>query len=139
VLSTRGWLLTSFHVAPHSADAELGGHTIAVQRRASVTAYSATSGAKKQTRPLVANEGAPPRLLDVQDDLAVYVTGGAIHLVRFSDGSDVALDLPGAAPYLDAKFDGGGLFVTWNQMFTKRPGRLAFIPLRTIESNWSSP
>jgi len=132
LLSTRGRVLRSWRLSRGITYAELGGRTLAAQRGASLTAYDAASGAKKQTRLLAADEGRPPRLLDVQGDLATYVTGGAIHLLRLSDGRDVALDLPGGAPWLDAQLEPSGLFVTWNQMYHRRPGRMAFVPMRTV-------
>ena len=51
---------------------------------------------------------------------------------RLSDGHDKALRLPAAAPYLDAHLEPAGLFVSWNKMYDRRPGRLAFVPLRAI-------
>jgi hypothetical protein len=78
-------------------------------------------------------DGGPlPRLLDIQGDLVLYETGGAIHLILLSRAHDRALRLPGAAPYLDAHLEPAGLFVSWNQMYARRPGRVAFIPLRAI-------
>jgi hypothetical protein len=65
----------------------------------------------------------------------VYRTGGALHLLRLSNGRNVALDLPGAAPPFDAQLVGGGLFVAWNQMHARHPGRLAFVPLRAIKGS----
>jgi len=64
--------------------------------------------------------------------VAVYATGGAIHLLRLSNGEDRALRLPNAAPALDAHLEPAGLFVSWNKMHDRRPGRMAFIPLRAI-------
>jgi len=84
------------------------------------------------SRELRTDGGPPPILLGVQGDLVVYATGGAIHLLRLSDGRDKALLIPGAAPWLDASLEPGGLFVSWNKMHDRRPGRIAFIPLRTI-------
>ena len=81
---------------------------------------------------LLTDGGPPPILLGVQGDLVVYETGGALHLLRLSDGRDKALLIPGAAPWLDASLEPGGLFVSWNKMHDRRPGRIAFIPLRMI-------
>ena len=94
--------------------------------------YDAKTGAKRQSRQLLTDGGPPPYLLDVQGDLVVYATGGAIHLLRLSDGRDKALRLPGAAHCIDAHLEPAGLFVSWNQMYAPRQGRIAFIPLRAI-------
>jgi hypothetical protein len=105
---------------------------LAVQHGATVDAYDAKTGAKRQSRELQTDGGPSPLLLGVQGDLVVYRTGGAIHMLRLSDGRDKALLIPGAAPWLDASLEPGGLFVSWNKMHDRRPGRIGFIPLRAI-------
>jgi len=132
LLSIRDRLLRTWRLGPHVVNARLRGRTLAVQQATSLDIYDATTGAKRKTVPLAADEGLPPYFLDVQGDLAVYATGGAIHLLRLSDGRDVALALPRSAPWLDARLERGGLFVSWNRMYDRRPGRLAFIPMRTV-------
>lgn len=104
-----------------------------MQLGVSLDVFDAT-GEKKKTLPLAADEGLSPYLLDVQGDLAAYATGGAIHLLRLSTGRDAALAIPGAAPWLDARLEPSGLFVTWNQMYHRRQGRLAFVPLRIVRA-----
>src|SRR6266545_2513860 len=132
LLSTRGRVLRTWRLRRGIVNARLRGRTLAVQHGVSLDVYDAATGAKRQTRPLASDEGLRPFLLDDQGDLLVYATGGAIHLLRLSDGRDVALDLPGAAPWLDARLEPRGLFVTWNQMYAHRLGRMAFVPLRTV-------
>jgi hypothetical protein len=105
---------------------------LAVQRDATVDAYDAKTGAKRQSRELQTDGGPRPFLLGVQGDLVVYETGGAIHVLRLSNGRDKALRLPGAAPWLDASLEPAGLFVSWNKMHDRRPGRLGFVPLRAL-------
>jgi Tol biopolymer transport system component len=132
LLSTQDRLLRTWRLGRHVVNARLRGRTLAVQEANTLDIYDTVNGAKRQTLPLAADEGLPPYLLDVQGDLAAYATGGAIHLLRLSDGRDVALALPRAAPWLDARLERGGLFVSWNRMYDRRPGRLAFIPMRTV-------
>jgi Tol biopolymer transport system component len=132
MLSTRDRVLRTWKLARGIVNARLRGRALAVQHRQSLDIYDTATGAKRQTLPLASDGGSRPFLLDVQGDLVVYATGGAIHLVRLSDGRDVALDLPGAAPWLDARLEPSGLFVTWNQMYRRRPGRMAFVPMRTV-------
>ena len=132
LLSTRDRLLRSWKLERGIVNARLRGRALAVQHRRSLDVYDTSTGAKRQTLPLASDGGSRPYLLDIQGDLVVYATGGAIHLLRPSDGRDVALDLPGAAPWLDARLEPSGLFVTWNQMFNSRPGRMAFVPMRTV-------
>jgi Tol biopolymer transport system component len=132
LLSTRDRVLRTWGLAPHIDNARLRGTALAVQHGQSLDVYDTSTGAKKQALPLASDGGSRAFLFDVQGDLVVYGTGGAIHLLRLSDGRDVALDLPGAAPSLDARLEPSGLFVTWNQMYGRRPGRMAFIPMRTV-------
>jgi hypothetical protein len=131
LLSTQNRVLRGWDLDEGIVAARLRGRTLAVQHGTSVDTYDTATGAKTRTRALAADEG-PTFLLDVQGDLAVYKTGGAIHLLRLSDGRDVAVRIPGAAPALDARLEPAGLFVSWNQMYSRRPGRLGFVPLRSV-------
>jgi hypothetical protein len=45
-----------------------------------------------------------------------------------------ALGIPGVASPLDARLEPSGMYLSWNQMHTGRPGRLAFVPLRVIRA-----
>ncbi len=132
ILSTKGRTLHSWSLGEGIVTARLRGRALAVQRGTTLEAYDARTGTKTQTRQLLTDGGPTPYLLDVQGDLALYETGGAIHLLRLSNGQDKALRLPAAAPSLDAHLEPAGLFVSWNKMYDRRPGRLAFVPLRVI-------
>lgn len=132
LLSTSDRVLRTWRLGPDIVNARLRGRALAVQHGQSLDVYDTSTGARKQALPLASDGGSRPFLLDVQRDLVAYATGGAIHLLRLSDGRDVALDLPGAAPWLDARLEPTGLFVTWNQMYNRRPGRIAFVPMRTV-------
>jgi Tol biopolymer transport system component len=132
MFSTRGRVLRTWRLGPGIINARLRGRALAVQHGQSLDVYDTSTGAKRQALPLASDGGSRPFLLDVQRDLVVYATGGAIHVLRLSDGRDLAVDLPGAAPWLDARLEPSGLFVTWNQMYNRRPGRMAFVPMRTV-------
>jgi Tol biopolymer transport system component len=133
VLSTRGPVLRRWNLDGGIGTARLRGNKLAVQHEATVDVYDTRTGAKTHTRQLLTDGGPQPLLLDVQGDLVLYATGGAIHLLRLSDGRDKALRLPAAAaPSLDAHLEPAGLFVSWNKMYDRRPGRLAFVPLRAL-------
>jgi Tol biopolymer transport system component len=133
LVATSGRLLRQWTLGRGIAAVRLQGRTLAVQRGAMLALYDTATGSKIRTRRLVSDEGAGPALLDVQGNLAVYGTGGAIHVLRLSDGRDLALALPGAAPPLDAQVEPSGLFVLWNRMYARRSGRLTFVPLRALE------
>jgi Tol biopolymer transport system component len=132
LLSLRGRVLRSWSVGGKVLAALLRGRVLAVQHGATMDVYDAKNGAKRQSRELLTDGGPPPFLLGVQGDLVVYATGGAIHVLRLSDGRDKALGLPGAAPWLDAHLEPAGLFVSWNKLHDPQPGRIAFVPLRAI-------
>jgi hypothetical protein len=68
------------------------------------------------------------------DRVKLVYDAGAIHLLRLSDGRDKALRLPAAAPSLDAHLEPAGLFVSWNKMYDRRPGRLGVVPLRVVKA-----
>jgi hypothetical protein len=133
IVSTRDRVLRGWSLGYEVVNARLRGRTLAVQHGVSLDVFDASTGEKRWTLPLAANEGLKPYLLDVQGDLATYVTGGAIHLLRLSTGRDAALAIPGAAPWLEARLEPSGLLVTWNQMYRGRRGRLAFVPLKTVQ------
>jgi hypothetical protein len=130
--ATSGKLLRTWNLGAEIVVAALRGRTLAVQVGTSVVLYDTATGAKIRARMLAPGEARPPVLLDVQGDLAAYASGGAIHLLRFSDGRDLALALPRAAPPLGARLQPSGLFVLWNSTDDSRPGRLTFISLRTL-------
>jgi TolB protein len=130
--STRGRVLRTWRLARGIDNARLRGRALAVQHRLTLDVYDTATGALRQSLPLSPDGGGRSLLLDVQGDLVVYATGGAIHLLRLSDGRDRALDLPGAAPSLDARLERHGLFVSWNQMYSRRPGRMAFVPMGAV-------
>jgi TolB protein len=134
ILTLGGRELRSWNLGEGVVTARLRGRTLVVQHADTIDAYDAQTGAKRQSRELRTDGGPLPFLLDVQGDLVLYETGGAIHLLRLSDGRDRALRLRGAAPSLDARLEPAGLFVSWNKMYDRRPGRLAFIPLRVVRA-----
>jgi Tol biopolymer transport system component len=133
LVATSGKLLRQWALGKGIAAVRLQGRTLAVQRGATVALYDTRTGAKTGTRPLVSDEGDGPTLLDLQGNLAVYGTGGAIHVLRLSDGRDLALALPRAAPPLDAQLEPSGLFVLWNRMYALRAGRVMFVPLHALQ------
>jgi hypothetical protein len=131
LLSTNGRALRAWTLPPPVDQVRLNGRTLAVQRGASVTLYDTRTGAATRTLPLSPDEGTPV-LLDEQAGLIAYATGGAIHILRTSNGDDRALAIARAAPPLDAQLTPRGLFVVWNRMYDPRPGRLSFVPMPNL-------
>jgi hypothetical protein len=133
MLATSGRVLRAWNLGRGVVNARLNGRRLVVQRGTSALVFDARTGARIASLPLVRDEGAHVSLTDVEGDLVAYTTGGAIHLLRLSNGRDVVLRIPGAAPPLDARLEPSGLYLTWSQMDSLRPGRLAFVPLRVVE------
>ncbi|HEX3256470.1 MAG TPA: hypothetical protein VHQ96_11820 [Gaiellaceae bacterium] len=132
LLTLTGRVLRSLSFDERVVTARLRGNRLAVQHARTLDVFNVKTGGKILSTDMVTDGGTPPRLLDIQGDIVVYKTGGAIHLCLLVLGHDKALRIPGAAPELDAHLGPAGLFVSWNQMYAPRQGRIGFIPLRAI-------
>jgi len=62
-----------------------------------------------------------------------YSVGPTIHLLRLSDGREAVLDTPNALGDAFATFVPRGLFYAYNEADSRRPGRLAFVPMAKVE------
>ena len=71
-------------------------------------------------------------MLSIRNGFAAYQSGIEIHLVRLQDASDRTLDLPGQAGPVDVLLNSRGLFVSYNQAYEPRPGRVLYVPWSTI-------
>jgi hypothetical protein len=60
------------------------------------------------------------------------MAGIAIHVLRLSDGRDVVLRLPNEAGPGDAALVPQGLYYSYNQAYSARPGRIGFIPIEKL-------
>jgi hypothetical protein len=54
------------------------------------------------------------------------------HLIRLSDGRDLVLDIENQAGPSHAELEPAGLFDSWNEACTSKPGRLAFVPWEDV-------
>lgn len=59
--------------------------------------------------------------------------GAAFHMLRFSGGRDVVIRTPNATEPVLARLVPGGLFYAFNEAYSKRPGRLAFVTLSALD------
>jgi TolB protein len=96
-----------------------------------VWTHDLATGAERSW-PTVDAGGAPPRLAGVEGDLAVYVSGVAVHVLRLSSGRDVTLALPNQGPWIDVELTADGLFGSYDAPYVRHPGRLVFAPLAGI-------
>jgi len=70
--------------------------------------------------------GGEPRLEDLANGVAVYVSGDYVHALRLADGRDIALPSLGTNPH--AQIEGAGLFYSYRLNDPAYPGRVTFIP-----------
>jgi hypothetical protein len=73
-----------------------------------------------------------PVVEDAEQGIATVVIGVAIHLIRLSDGRDLVLDIENQAGPSHAELEPAGLFDSWNEAYTSKPGRLAFVPWEDV-------
>lgn len=101
--------------------AAVQGNRLVVQQGKSAIVYDTDTGKRLASWPL--GTGA---LEDMQGDVAVYIAGRRIHLLRLSDGRDVSIRPPGSGDVL-AQIESSGLFYAYNVDRGKR-GRATFVP-----------
>ena len=106
---------------------------LVVLRRAMLEVYDAASGRLTRRLPTRLGPSGDLRLEDVDGGVAVYVAGLTIHLLRLSDGRDVALRLEDEGSEAHAQLEPAGLFYAYDQAWTTKPGRLGFVPRREVE------
>jgi dipeptidyl aminopeptidase/acylaminoacyl peptidase len=126
VVSGDGRTVRRFSFGRNQArGAAVDGRRLAVLLRGRLVVYDA--GRRRASWPVVRGFGPPPVLEDVEGDLAVYVAGVAIHLVRLTDGRDIVIRIPHEAGPAFAELVPAGLFYAYNVAYSKPPGRVAFV------------
>ena len=108
-------------------DAVLDGPRLVVLQRKQLTVFDLGSGHRRATWPVRLGFNSGAELEDAAGELALYVVGAAIHVLRLSDGRDVVIDTPNATEPVFARLVPNGLFYAFNVAYVKRPGRLAFV------------
>src|SRR6266545_772589 len=91
------------------------------------------SASFRPAAPSGPSHSADPELEDVQGDLAAYVVGAGVHLLRLSDGREIVMDTPNATEPVFARFVPSGLFYSFNESYQRRPGCLAFVARPELE------
>jgi Tol biopolymer transport system component len=133
LLSADGKRLSALSLGRGIEGVQLDGAQLVVLRRATLEVYDLRSGRLARRRPTQLGVSGDVRLEDVDHGIAVYVAGLEIHLLRLSDGRDIALRLTDEGSEAHAQLEPAGLFYAYNQAWTTKPGRLGFVPLRAIE------
>jgi hypothetical protein len=114
-------------------DAALDGPRLVVLQRKQLTVFDLGTGHRRATWPVQLGFASGAELEDAAGDLALYVVGAAIHVLRLSDGRDVVIDTPNATEPVFARLVPDGLFYAFNVAYAKRPGRLAFVTLSELD------
>ena len=126
LLDARGRLLRRLQVrVPKTSPVALQGPQLAVQLGRSVSVYDVTSGERVQAWRI---RGF---LRDLHSGVAVSVSGGTVYALRLSDGHVTAIRTPGRGP-VHAQIEAAGLFYSYSTASKQRPGRVAFVPFRTL-------
>jgi WD40 repeat protein len=133
VLSPAGGIRT-FEFRGHQVlGAALDGQRLLVLQVTRLTVLDLRSGRRAASWPVRRDFGPAPELEGAQGDLAAYVVGASIHVLRLYDGREIVVDTPNATEPVFARFVPSGLFYSFNAAYEKRPGRLVFVARSQLE------
>lgn len=125
LLTADGTSLRTFSLnAAILRGALLQGRNLVVLTTSAIEVTDAETGAFLRRWPPLAESA---QLVDVQDGVAVLVSGTEIHLLRLSDGREAVIAAPGSGPVL-AQLEPSGLFYSYRVVDAKYPGRVDFVP-----------
>jgi Tol biopolymer transport system component len=113
--------------------AALDGPRLVVLQNKRLTVLDLRTGRPTASCPVRRGFGPAPELEDAQGDLAAYVVGVAIHVLRLTDGHEIVIDTRNATEPVFARLVPIGLFYSFNESYAKLPGRLAFVPRADLE------
>jgi len=132
VLSSAGDIRTFEFGRPQVLGAALDGQRLLVLQATRVTVLDLRNG-RRAGWPVRRGFGPAPELEGAQGDLAAYVVGADIHVLRLHDGREIVVDTPHATEPVFARFVPGGLFYSFNAAYEERPGRLVFVTRSQLE------
>jgi Tol biopolymer transport system component len=133
VLSRDGGVRTLAFGRSEVLGAALDGPRLLVLQSARLTVLDLRSGRRTASWPVRRGFGPAPELDDTRGNLAAYIVGAAVHVLRLSDGREIVIDTPNATVPVFARFVAGGLFYSFNEAYHKRPGRLVFVAGPALE------
>ena len=113
--------------------AALDGPRLLVLQSTRLTVIDLRRGRRTASRRVRRGFGPAPELEGAQGDLAAYVVGAAVHVLRISDGREIVIDTPNAIKPVFARFVPSGLFDSFNESYEKRPGRLVYVARTELE------
>jgi hypothetical protein len=133
VLSRSGGIRTFAFGGPPILGAALNGQRLIVLQSTRLAVLDLESGRRTASWPVGRGFGPAPELEGASGNLAAYVVGAALHVLRLSDGTEIVIEKPTATEPVFARFVPGGLFYSFNASYDKRPGRLAFVTRKELE------
>jgi WD40 repeat protein len=131
ILDRTGKDLHSFGFSG-ATSAQLSGNDLVVVLDDTLEVWDVETGQRRAAYPLERGFGPVPVVEDAEQGIATVVIGVAIHLIRLSDGKDLVLDIENQAGPSHAELEPTGLFYSWNEPYTRKPGRLTFLPWEDV-------
>ncbi len=134
LLDARGERLSAFRLGSGATAARLTGSHLIVQRGATLEVRNAATGAVEHRWPTAPSDAAIT-LEDADGEFAVYTAGIAIHVLRLTNGHDRVVRIPGEAQPAHAELEPSGLYYSYNETGSAKPGRLAFVPVAELSAH----
>jgi hypothetical protein len=132
VVDSHGRRLTSSAITgATSSGTAMQGTQVVTLRGTNLQVWDASSGHLNGSVTLPAGTGAPV-LEDVQNGIAVYLRGRAVHAVRLADSKHAAFVVPGKRA-VDAQIEASGLFYAYNATSGSSRGRVVFVPWADLQ------
>ena len=136
ILNERGKQLNAFRLGFKGVSGvRLTGSQVIVLRGTTVEVRDTRRGTLKRRWPATKSISGVS-LEDAQGNFAVYTSGIAIHLLRLSDGRDRVLAIPKQAGPANAELEPDGLHYSYNETWSAKPGRVAFVPFRRLTARF---
>ncbi len=133
VVDSHGNRLTSSAITgATSSGTAMQASQVVTLRNTSLQVWDASSGHLNGVVPLPVGAGAP-HLEDVQNGVAVYLRGRAVHAIRLADSKHVAFVVPGRRA-VGAQIEASGLFYAYNLKSGSSRGRVVFVPWATLQA-----
>jgi hypothetical protein len=127
VVDSHGRRLTSGAITGSTTSGTaMQGTQVVTLHGTTMQVWDASSGHLNGSVTLPAGTGAP-LLRDVQNGIAVYLRGRAVHVVRLADSKQAAFAVPGRRA-VDAQIEAPGLFYAYNATSGSSRGRVVFVP-----------
>jgi hypothetical protein len=118
--------------------ATLDGPRLVVLEGRRLDVIDLRSGRTTASWPVRLGFASSPALADARGDIAVYVAGAAVHVMRLADGREVVLDTPEATAPVLARMGSQGLFYSFTESYSRRPGRLSYVTLAELDRDLRS-